>query len=37
MSVTVRHLESVVRMAEAHAKMHLRQDVNEADVNAGLR
>ncbi|BHF72097.1 MCM DNA helicase complex subunit [Sparganum proliferum] len=35
--ITVRHIESVVRMAEAHARMHLREYVNEDDVNVALR
>lgn len=35
--ITVRHIESVVRMAEAHARMHLREYVNDDDVNVALR
>lgn len=35
--ITVRHIESMVRMAEAHAKMHLRQLVNHSDVNMAIR
>ncbi len=35
--ITVRHIESVVRMTEAHARMHLREYVNEDDVNVALR
>ncbi|XP_033116539.1 DNA replication licensing factor mcm2-like [Anneissia japonica] len=35
--ITVRHIESVIRMAEAHAKMHLREYVNEDDVNMAMR
>jgi len=31
--ITVRHLESIVRMAEAHARMHLRDHVLSEDVN----
>jgi hypothetical protein len=27
--ITVRHLESMIRMAEAHARMHLREFVHE--------
>ncbi|KAJ8301739.1 hypothetical protein KUTeg_020726 [Tegillarca granosa] len=30
--ITVRHIESMIRMAEAHAKMHLRDYVNEEDA-----
>jgi DNA replication licensing factor MCM2 len=37
MPVAVRHLESVIRMAEAHATMHLRDHVNDADVDAAIR
>uniref|UniRef100_A0A1B0D776 DNA helicase n=1 Tax=Phlebotomus papatasi TaxID=29031 RepID=A0A1B0D776_PHLPP len=29
--ITVRHIESVIRMSEAHAKMHLRDSVQEID------
>jgi DNA replicative helicase MCM subunit Mcm2 (Cdc46/Mcm family) len=35
--ITVRHIESMIRMAEAHAKMHLRDYVNEDDVNMAIR
>ncbi|XP_064633421.1 DNA replication licensing factor mcm2-like [Lineus longissimus] len=35
--ITVRHIESVIRMAESHAKMHLRDYVNEDDVNMAIR
>ncbi|KYR02137.1 MCM family protein [Tieghemostelium lacteum] len=35
--MTVRHVESIVRMAEAHAKMHLRDYVTDQDVNIGIR
>lgn len=31
--ITVRHIESMIRMAEAHARMHLREHVREDDVN----
>uniref|UniRef100_A0A1I8FB31 DNA replication licensing factor MCM2 n=1 Tax=Macrostomum lignano TaxID=282301 RepID=A0A1I8FB31_9PLAT len=31
--ITVRHIESVIRLAEAHAKMHLRKYVDDSDVN----
>ncbi|XP_077458979.1 DNA replication licensing factor MCM2 [Stigmatopora argus] len=35
--ITVRHIESMIRMAEAHAKMHLRDYVTEDDVNMAIR
>jgi len=35
--ITVRHIESMIRMAEAHAKMHLREYVHEDDVNMAIR
>ena len=35
--ITVRHIESMIRMAEGHAKMHLRDYVNEDDVNMAIR
>ncbi|XP_056292902.1 DNA replication licensing factor MCM2 [Pseudoliparis swirei] len=35
--ITVRHIESMIRMAEAHAKMHLRAYVLEDDVNMAIR
>merc|ERR1719186_153730 len=35
--ITVRHIESVIRLAEAHAKMHLREFVSEDDVNMAMR
>merc|ERR1712115_39994 len=35
--ITVRHGESMIRMAEAHAKMHLREFVSEDDVNMAMR
>lgn len=37
MPITVRHIESIIRMSEAHAKMHLREYVNEDDVNMAIR
>jgi len=37
MPVAVRHLESIIRMSEAHACMHLRDYVADADVDAALR
>ncbi|ESO84409.1 hypothetical protein LOTGIDRAFT_168864 [Lottia gigantea] len=35
--ITVRHIESMIRMAEAHARMHLRDYVNDDDVNMAIR
>lgn len=35
--ITVRHIESVIRMSEAHARMHLRESVIEADVSMAIR
>lgn len=35
--ITVRHIESMIRMAEAHARMHLREYVHEEDVNMAIR
>lgn len=35
--ITVRHIESMIRMAESHAKMHLREFVSEDDVNMAMR
>ncbi|KAL7675605.1 hypothetical protein ACOME3_001872 [Neoechinorhynchus agilis] len=35
--ITVRHIESIIRMAEAHARMHFRDHVNDDDVNMSLR
>uniref|UniRef100_A0A0K8T808 DNA replication licensing factor MCM2 n=1 Tax=Lygus hesperus TaxID=30085 RepID=A0A0K8T808_LYGHE len=35
--ITVRHIESMIRMAEAHARMHLRDYVQEDDVNMAMR
>ncbi|XP_033608678.1 DNA replication licensing factor Mcm2 isoform X2 [Cryptotermes secundus] len=35
--ITVRHIESVIRMAEANARMHLRDYVQEDDVNMAIR
>lgn len=33
----MRHIESMIRMAEAHARMHLRDYVQEDDVNMAIR
>ena len=35
--ITVRHIESIIRISEAHARMHLREYVNEEDVNMAIR
>eukprot|EP01101_Sappina_pedata_P003049 TRINITY_DN13263_c0_g1_i1.p1 TRINITY_DN13263_c0_g1~~TRINITY_DN13263_c0_g1_i1.p1 ORF type:complete len:306 (-),score=98.31 TRINITY_DN13263_c0_g1_i1:58-924(-) len=37
MPMTVRHVESIIRMSEAHAKIHLRSDVIEEDLNVAIR
>ena len=34
--IAVRHIESVMRMAEAHARMHLRDHVREDDVDTAI-
>jgi DNA replication licensing factor MCM2 len=36
MPIAVRHLESMIRMAEAHARMHLRAAVTHDDVQVPL-
>lgn len=36
-AMTVRHVESTLRMAEASARMHLRDYVNDDDVNLAVR
>ncbi|KAI3912274.1 hypothetical protein MKW92_008221 [Papaver armeniacum] len=35
--VAVRHIESIIRMSEAHARMHLRQHVKQDDVDMAIR
>lgn len=35
--ITVRHLESMVRLAEAHARMHLRDYVRSDDVDVAIK
>lgn len=35
--IAVRHIESIIRMSEAHAKMHLRKQVIEEDVDLAIR
>lgn len=36
-AITVRHVESIIRMSEAHARMHLREYVSDDDVNVAIR
>lgn len=35
--ITVRHLESIVRMSQASAKMHLREYVRSDDVDLAIQ
>ncbi|KAG7374182.1 phospholipid-translocating P-type ATPase, flippase [Nitzschia inconspicua] len=35
--IAVRHIESIMRMAEAHAKMHLRDYVRDDDMDAAIK
>lgn len=35
--MTMRHVEAMIRMSEAHAKMHLRTEVNDKDVDIAIR
>ena len=35
-SITVRHIESLIRIAEAHARMHLRDHVRSEDVDTAI-
>ena len=35
--ITVRHIESIIRTAEAHARMHLREYVHNDDVDMAIR
>lgn len=37
MPIAVRHLESMIRMSEARAAMHLRDHVTDADVDAAIK
>jgi len=37
MPITIRHLESIIRLAEAHARLHLREYVNDDDVSMAIR
>ena len=35
--IAVPHIESMIRMSEAHARMHLRQHVTQEDVDMAIR
>ena len=35
--IAVRHVESMVRLSEAHARMHLRPFVSDSDVDMAIR
>ena len=37
MPIAVRHLESMIRMAEARAAMHIREYVNDDDIDAAIK
>ena len=36
-TMSVRHIESIIRLTEAHAKLHLREYAREDDMNAAIR
>lgn len=36
MPIALRHLESIVRLAEAHARLHLREHVRDDDINVAI-
>ncbi|KAK4524304.1 hypothetical protein GAYE_SCF02G2203 [Galdieria yellowstonensis] len=36
MPIAVRHLESIIRLAEAHARLHLREYVKDEDLNRAI-
>ena len=36
MSIAVRHIESVIRMSESHAKIHLRDYVKTEDIDMAI-
>lgn len=35
--IAVRHMESIIRMAEAYARIHLRENVNHDDIDMAIR
>ena len=35
--IAVRHVESIMRMAESHARMGLKDQVDETDLNMAIR
>lgn len=37
MPIAVRHLESIIRMSEAHARMHMREYVSDDDIDMAIR
>lgn len=37
MPIAVRHLESLIRMSEAHARMHMREYVSDEDINIAIK
>jgi DNA replication licensing factor MCM2 len=37
MNVAVRHIESIIRVATAHAKIYLRSEVWKEDIEVGIR
>ena len=36
LTIAVRHIESVIRMSEAHARLHLREIVRDEDINMAI-
>jgi DNA replication licensing factor MCM2 len=36
-AISVRHIESIIRMSEAHARMHLRDSVRDEDFDLAIR
>ena len=34
--IAVRHIESLIRMSEAHAKLHLREEVSSMDIDVAI-
>merc|ERR1711935_73892 len=34
--IAVRHIESMIRMSEAHAKIHLRDEANTSDIDIAI-